>query len=64
MREIGPKLVIATPKNRQEKVEIVDAISSDFKQPSSKYFNRLSIDPTKLIQIGDNVNQKPFNSAN
>lgn len=56
-------LVIASPKNRQQKVEIVDPITSDFKQPDAKYFNGQSNDPTKLIQIGDNVNQKPFNSA-
>ena len=57
------KLVISTPKNRQEKVEVVDAITSEFNQPDKKYFNTQSVNPTKLIRIGDNVNQKPFNSV-
>jgi len=49
------------PKNRQEKVEIVDAISTDFQKPSNKYFNSNAINPTRLIKIGDDPNPKPFN---
>lgn len=53
--------VITSPKNRKEKVETVQAISSDFKQPDTKYFNSNSVDPTQLIRIGDNSNNQPFN---
>jgi hypothetical protein len=54
-------LVISSPKNRQEKVEIVDAITSEFVTPDQKYFNDKSVDPTKVIQIGESTNNKPFN---
>lgn len=53
--------LITSPKNRKEKVETVQAISSEFKQPDSKYFNSNSFDPTQLIRIGDNSNNQPFN---
>ncbi len=55
---------IASPKNRKEKVEVVDVITNQFLQPDSKYFNAQAVNPTKLIQIGENANTKPFNSSN
>ena len=39
----------------------IDPISSEFKQPTSAYFNASSINPTKDITIGDGSNTKPFN---
>lgn len=51
-------------KNRKQQVEVVEAISSDFNKPSTKYFNSGSIDPTQQITIGENNNQKPFNNSN
>jgi hypothetical protein len=54
-------LVFAAPKNRQQKVEIVDAISTDFPRPDSRYFNSESINPTQLIRIAENANLRPFN---
>lgn len=59
---IVSKSLFASPKNRQQAVEVVDPISSTFQEPDSRYFNNQSIDPTKLIKIGDNSNQNPFNS--
>jgi len=56
------KALFASPKNRQQAVEVVDPISSSFQVPDSHYFNSQSIDPTKLIKIGDSSNQNPFNS--
>ncbi|MES2971659.1 MAG: hypothetical protein V4702_05030 [Patescibacteria group bacterium] len=53
-------MLISSPKNRQEKVEVVEAISSDFTQPDKKYFNANSIDPTQIIRIGENNNNQPF----
>ena len=55
-------LVFASPQNRQQKVEVVDAISTDFTSPDSKYFNTQSINPTQLIQISNNVNNAPFST--
>lgn len=56
------KFLFNTPKNRQQKVEVVQPISAEFPQPDSKYFNSNSIDPTKNITIGDSNNSKPFSS--
>jgi hypothetical protein len=52
--------VFASSSSRQQKAEVVDAISTQFTLPSSKYFNDKSIDPTQLIQIGDGSNNNPF----
>lgn len=57
-------LVISSPKNRQDKVEIVEAMSSIFKQPDPRYFNAESVNPTKIIRISDSTNPKPFNGTN
>lgn len=56
-------VVFAPPKNRQQKVEVVQPISADFPVPDSHYFNSQSIDPTKLITIGDNTNPDPFSAS-
>jgi len=55
--------LFASPKNRQQKVEVVEAISASFPTPSTKYFNSESINPTELIQIGTSQNPNPFNGA-
>ncbi len=57
------KAIISTPKNRQQKVEIIDPISADFPTPDTKYFNDKSIDPTQLIKIGNNANNQPFGNG-
>jgi hypothetical protein len=57
------KLIFVTPANRQQNVETVPAISTTFTQPSTKYFNSQSVDPTQLIQIGDSSNSTPFNGT-
>ncbi len=54
------QLVFAPSKNRQQKVEVVEAITTDFTAPDSKYFNSQSINPTQLIEISNNVNVAPF----
>lgn len=57
--------LIAPSKNRQQQAEVVDPISADFNVPAAdnKYFNKDAINPTKLIQIGDNTNKTPFNGT-
>jgi hypothetical protein len=47
--------------NKQLKSDVVTAITPEFNEPSDKYFNDSSIDPTQIIRIGDNANQTPFN---
>jgi len=56
-------IFFASPSNRQQKVEVVEAISPSFPTPSAKYFNAQSINPTELIQIGTSTNPNPFNGA-
>jgi spore cortex formation protein SpoVR/YcgB (stage V sporulation) len=53
----------ASSTDRQQKVEVVEAISPAFQDPNKKYFNNTSIDPTQLIQIGTSTNPNPFNGA-
>ena len=55
------RLVFTAPKHRQEKVVVIDPITSSLAQPSSQYFNTSSIDPTQLIRIAENTNNTPFN---
>jgi hypothetical protein len=54
------KIIFVTPKDRQQQVEVVQPITAYFPQPSAEYFNSSSIDPTKLITIGQNANSNPF----
>ncbi len=56
------RLIFSTPKNRQQSVEVVDTISAEFSEPSAKYFNAESINPTQQIQIGGGNNPNPFNA--
>lgn len=54
------KQLFVTPKNREQQVEVVQPISADFEKPDKAYFNSSSIDPTKVITIGQNTNSNPF----
>jgi hypothetical protein len=55
--------LFVTPKNRQQQVAIVDPINTEFTTPNPKFFNNQSIDPAKLIEVGDNNNSNPFNGS-
>lgn len=57
------RLIFAAPKDRQQKVEVVDAIKTEFPQPDVQYFNAQSINPTQLIRIGENSNAAPFSGT-
>lgn len=57
------KAIFVPPKNRQQQVEVVQAITSDFPQPDSRYFNNSAFDPTKQITVGQNANTNPFSST-
>ena len=54
------QIFISGGANRNLSAEIVQPITSDFQQPDKNVFNDKAINPTQLIQIGDNNNQKPF----
>lgn len=57
---------IFTPsEQKKQQAEVVDKISADFTVPAndSAYFNKDSINPTKLIQIGNNPDEVPFKES-
>ncbi len=53
-------IFVSSPSKHPQKVEVVEKISSEFNKPDAKYFNAQSVNPTKLIQIGDSSNATPF----
>lgn len=55
-------VLISSPSNRQEKVEVVEPIEAAFNTPDNKFFNKDAVNPTKLIKIGDKTNPNPFDS--
>lgn len=59
---VSNKLFV-TPSNRQQQVEVVDAINTQFQIPDHKYFNSNSIDPTQATQVTTTNNQNPFNGS-
>ncbi len=48
---------------RDQTVEVIAPISSEFQTPSTQYFNSSAFDPTRLIQISQNNNSAPFSNA-
>lgn len=56
------RLVINSDNKKQE-VEVVEPITAEFSQPSDKYFNGNSTNPTQLIQIGENQNESPLDDS-
>lgn len=55
--------IFVPPKNRQQQVEVVQAITSDFSTPDTRYFNSSAFDPAKPITVGQNNNTNPFNGT-
>ncbi|MGB4800052.1 MAG: hypothetical protein WBP03_00870 [Candidatus Saccharimonadales bacterium] len=55
--------IFVTPANRQQTVEVVDAINPDFERPDSKYFNSNSLNIARTTELGGDTNQTPFNST-
>lgn len=53
-------MLITSPDNRSEKVKVVEPISSELAEADTRYFNSDSINPTQLIQIGDQDNSQPL----
>lgn len=57
------QFLFATPRDRQQQVAVVDAITTEFSVPDSKFFNSQSIDPAKLIEVQNTNNSNPFNGS-
>lgn len=59
---VASRLFFSSPQNRSQKAEVVDAITAEFSQPPTKYFNGKSVNPTQQIEIGGTTNPNPFNT--
>lgn len=57
---IVSKFFFTSGENRNLKAEVVQPISAEFNPPDKRVFNDKAINPTKLIQIGENNNKQPF----
>jgi hypothetical protein len=57
------KAIFASPQNRQQQVDVVQPITTDFQSPDTHYFNKGAIDPSQPVAIGQNSNSNPFSSA-
>lgn len=55
--------IFVTPSNRQQEVEVVDKITTEFTAPSDTYFNENSVNPSQTIQLGSGGNDNPFNGG-
>lgn len=55
--------VLINTSNQKQEVEVVEPITAEFTQPSDKYFNSSSTNPTQLIEIGENKNETPFDDS-
>ena len=59
--------IFTSPKNRRDKVPVVQVINSNFPDATNdsaytSFFNDKALAPTQLIQIGTSQNETPFNS--
>jgi mannitol-specific phosphotransferase system IIBC component len=52
--------IFVTDKQKKLTAEVVEPIRSDFKEPDKAVFNENAINPTQLIQIGNNSKTNPF----
>lgn len=56
-------MLFASPKKRQEQVEVVQPITAEFPAADTHYFNDKAINPTRTITIGNNNNTDPFSGS-
>ncbi len=57
------KLIFGRSASSQQ-VDLVPAISANWPQPDSRFFNSSSVDLTQFISIGNNSNPNPFGTGN
>ena len=54
--------IFASPDKRQQQVEVVRAITTEFPKPDERFFNDQAFDSTRIIVIGDDTNTDPFSN--
>lgn len=54
------RAIFVSKKDKEVTVELVDPIQAQFPDPDKRVFNENALNPTQLIQIGNNTNTTPF----
>jgi len=54
------KFLFTSKQDRNLKAQVVQPIDPEFKKPDERVFNKDALNPTQLIQIGNNSNKQPF----
>lgn len=54
------KVFFTSGENSQLEAQVVQPITTDFQKPDERVFNEDAINPTQLIQIGNNSKSDPF----
>ena len=52
--------LFSSTETRKADVEVVEPITQTFTEPDKRYFNDQALNPTQLIQIGNQDNRQPF----
>ncbi len=55
--------IFASGKKKEQEIVKIDKITAEFIPVKDKYFNQGSINPTRLIKIGQTTNDNPFNGS-
>ena len=54
---------LVSADSRQQKVEVVDKIATDFQLPDERFFNKDSLNPTVPGQVNTELNTEPFKTT-
>ena len=57
---LASKFLFTSGSNRSLQAQVVQPISTEFQKPDERVFNENALNPTQLIQIGNNSNDNPF----
>lgn len=55
--------LFSTPDDRKESVEVAPAIQAGLELPSKEYYNELSVNPARDVEIGHDPNSNPFDGV-
>lgn len=58
---LASSLLFNTASDKKLETSVVKPITTQFTEPSKKYFNESATNPTETIKINENANNQPFN---
>jgi len=53
-------MLITGNTDKEQTVEVIEPIVSDFQRPPVEYYNSDSVNPTQTIEIGSETQSQPF----